>query len=440
MATFLQNSVSRVDQAVNAVFSGAFPNGSGVIFNTGDQTIGGDKTFSDNLVSRGGFDASGNVSGRFSPHNDGLVNLGETGKRFGTIYSSGVSGSNAYFDGNLTVGGVLTANIDLSSSDLNSITATGTGFFQNLRVTGTSVFGGVNTFSGNSNFSGTNNYFGTQNFDGPVSFSNITIAESGIVVSGSSSLGIISSSGITVTGLSRQIGNATLSGTLNHTGAFLNSGSFNQYGNLGVVGNLYLTGTSNIYGSSVTISSNTLFTTGTNVSDRFRVIQPVDVTGDVGVTGSLKVSSSLNVVGDFTIGGSLNLGGATINGSTNFSGNVGFTAATGVERISFNGFIRPKIIAQGLGTQSITSYNQLNDYWSAGTVQRFAIANGVWITNYTGLIGEMGLFLTGSTASASANDGLPIGTYGRPALLVNVGVSNGSGVWHPLGISNYSSI
>ncbi len=63
-----------------------------------------------------------------------------------------------------------------------------------------------------------------------------------------------------------------------------------------------------------------------------------------------------------------------------------------------------------------------------------AIGSGKWITSYTGRIAEIGLLLTGSSNSINDNNDLPLGTFGKVFQLVNVGVSNGSGVWYPLGI------
>jgi autotransporter-associated beta strand protein len=472
----LTNTSTRVDQAVSAVHSGLFPNGTGIVYSAGAQTISGVKTFGGGLISRAGFDASGNVSGKLSPHNDGLVDLGAESNRFGTLYATGITGTNAVFGGDVTVVGTLNANLNIGATGLASISVTGTGFFQNARVTGATVLGGATTISGNIGSSGNNTFAGTNTFQNTTSFQDPVFFEDSLTASGVSTIRGATTfhSSVAITGGTlTHNGTASLTGTFTHTGNFYQGGPTSLTGNLSVNGNSTFTGNVTVANGTTIIRSATNFTTGTSASDRLTINQNVDQTGDYNLTGSLRVSSNIFVTGTANVDGVLSvsstgyfegvrvtgtthsngtntltgnnalLGNTFITGNETHSGNATFNNDTG-NLIQFNGFIRPKIIASGLGSATVnTSYDGIGDFWAGQAPDALTIssATGRWITQYTGVIGEMGLFLTGSTA-AGGNNGLPVGTasfpvYGRPLLLINVGTTLGtprSGVWFPLGV------
>lgn len=465
MAVFsLTNSSQRIDQAVNSVHSGLFPNGSGFVYQSGNQTINGTKTFSGNLIARSGFNASGNVSGRFSPYNDGLVDLGATGNRFGMVHATGFSGTNGYFGGNVTVIGTLNANLNIGVTGLTSITATGTGFFQNIRVTGTSVLGGAATISGNIGSSGNNTFAGTNAFQNITTFQNSVFFEGVSTTSGASNIRGAATfhSSVSITGgtLSHS-GSANMTGTLSHSGNLFQNGQSSLTGDLFVNGNTSLTGNLTVINGVTSIRSATNFTTGSSSSDRLTINQNVDQTGDYNLTGSLRVSSNIFITGNETLKGSLtvdntgyfsglsnrgNLTGSGVNvltgnnsllgsnflsGTNRVSGDLTIVAATG-NVTKFDGYFRPFIVAQGIGVNNITTGAMLTFWTAAGNAA--APGTGVWQTTYTGRIGEMGLLMTGSSTSIAFNNNLPLGTYGKSYILINAGVKSGSGVWTPLGV------
>ena len=85
----LNNTAQRIDQAVNAVHSGSFVNGTGVVYTGGNQTIAGNKTFVGNTVI-GNFSTTG-VSGNFIPASSGDTNIGSSAKPFATGFVSVVN-------------------------------------------------------------------------------------------------------------------------------------------------------------------------------------------------------------------------------------------------------------------------------------------------------------------------------------------------------------
>jgi len=464
----LTNTATRVDQAVSAVHSGLFPNGTGIVYSAGAQTISGTKTFSGGLISRAGFDASGNVSGRFSPHNDGLVDLGATSNRFGTLYATGITGTNAVFGGNVTVVGTLNANLNIGATGLASITVTGTGFFQNARVTGATILGGATTISGNIGSSGNNTFAGTNTFQNTGTFQNSVFFESAVTTSGASTVRGATTfhSSVSITGGTfTHSGLASLTGTFTHTGNFFQGGPTSLTGDLSVNGNSTFTGNVTVANGTTIIRSATTLTTGASPSDRLTINQNVDHTGVYNLTGTLNVSANVFITGNETVGGVLtvdNTGyfkGVRVTGTTNFSGtntltgnnallgntfitgnethsgNVTFNNNTG-QLVQFNGYVRPRIVAQGIGTMNVSNLTVAN-FWTGTNPNAFPTALGVaaTVTAYTGMLGEMGLLLTGASASKDNNNDLPLGTYGRVFQLVNIGVFNGSGIWYPLGIN-----
>jgi hypothetical protein len=461
----LTNTATRVDQAVSAVHSGLFPNGTGIVYSAGAQTVSGAKTFSGNLISRAGFDASGNVSGKLSPHNDGLVDLGAASNRFGTLYATGITGTDAVFGGSVTVVGTLNANLNIGATGLASITVTGTGFFQNARVTGATVLGGATTISGNIGSSGTNTFSGPNTFQNTGTFQNSVFFESGVTTSGVSTVRGAATfhSSVAITGGAlTHNGTASLTGTLSHTGDFFQGGPTSLTGNLSVNGNSTFTGNVTVANGTTTIRSSTNFTTGASEGDRLTINQNVDHTGDYNLTGSLRVSSNIFVTGTANVDGVLSVSstgyfeGVRVTGATNFSGtntltgnnallgntfitgnethsgNVTFNNNTG-QLVQFNGYVRPRVVAQGFGTADVGTLTETS-FWGAGTSVPTALGRAVTLTVYTGSIGEVGLWITGSSDTVAKNNDYPLGTYGRVFQLINVGTFSGSGVWYPLGI------
>lgn len=460
----LTNTATRVDQAVSAVHSGLFPNGSGIVYQSGNQTIAGAKTFSGNLVSRAGFDASGNVSGRFSPHNDGLVDLGAASNRFGTLYATEITGTNAVFGGNVTVNGTLNANLNIGATGLASITVTGTGFFQNIRATGATILGGATTISGNIGSSGNNTFAGTNTFQNTTSFQDPVFFEDSLTVSGVSTIRGAATfhSNVSITGGTlTHNGTASLTGTLTHTGTFYQGGPSSLTGDLFVNGNSTFTGNLTVANGVTTIRSSTVLTAGSSLSDRLTINQNVDQNGDYNLTGNLRVSYNIEATGTVGIDGVLSvsstgyfegirssgilyssgtntltgnnslLGNTFITGNETHSGNATFNNDTG-QLVQFNGYVRPKIIAQGFGTASVATLNMAS-FWT-GTSAPTSLGRNVTLTAYTGIIGEKGLWLTGASNTVANNNSFPLGTYGRVFEMVNVGTYNGSGLWYPLGI------
>lgn len=461
----LTNSSQRIDQAVNAIHSGFFPTNSGFVYATGAQTISGVKTFAAPLISRAGFDASGNVSGQFSPHNDGLVNIGSTGSRFGMVFGTGFSGTNAYFGGNVTILGSLSANLNIGVTGLNTISVTGTGAFQNITVTGTTVLGGTATISGNIGSSGNNTFAGTNTFQNTTSFQDPVFFEDNFTSSGTSTIRGATTlhSSLTITGgVLSHSGTANLTGILSHTGDFYQGGPTSLTGNLFVNGNSSFTGNVTVANGTTTIRSSTIFTTGASPSDRLAIInQNVDQTGDYNLSGSLRVSNNIQVTGTASVDGVLTVtstgyfegirnsgdfystgtntltganslrGSTNISGSTRISGDLTIVAATG-NVTKFDGYFQPYVIAQGIGVNNVTTGAMLT-FWTAAA-NAPALGTGIWQTQYSGRIGEIGIFMTGSSTSIAFNNNLPIGTYGKSYLMVNAGTKNGSGVWTPIGV------
>ena len=190
--------------------------------------------------------------------------------------------------------------------------------------------------------------------------------------------------------------------------------------------------------------------------------QNIDHTGVYNLTGVLNVSSNAFVTGSITVRGGLtvqstgyfdgvrvtgsiysegnnaltgvnNLHGTTyVSGTTRVSGDLTIVAATG-NVTKFDGYFRPYIVAQGFGINNVTSL-VIGSFWTATKANATAPGTGIWLTPYSGRLGEMGLFMTGASNSVLNNNNLPLGTYGKVFQLVNVGVNGGSGVWYPIGL------
>lgn len=458
MAVFsLTNSAQRIDQAVNAVHSGSFVNGTGVVYSQGDQTISGAKTFNGNLIARAGADFSGNISGELSPHNDNLTNLGAANKRFQTGYIAEITGTNAVFGGNVTILGTLSANLDVGVTGISVLSVTQTGYIQNLRVTGQSTFGGQITASGGIVSHGQNSFTGTSVF-GAASFSNVSIFESGISVTGASTFqNTATFVGEITAGAVSQDGEFNSTGAFTHTGALYQGGNSFFTGDVGINGDLSVTGDATIIGTN-TVRAASFFTTGNNANDRFRIQQNIDITGDWNQTGSARISNGLNVLaaganvtGGLTVRGTGNLDGAFITGDVQINGTSTLTGTTSLRgnanisgsiRISgdltivgttgntmrIDRYFRPFVVASGIGSSRVDTLTAAS-FWTT-TRGAASPGTGIWLTQYVGTPGEIGVFLTGSNSvTAIHNMNLPVGTYGRAFFLVNAGSTNGSGVW-----------
>lgn len=454
----LTNSSARVDQAVSAVHSGLFVNGTGVVYTGGSQSINGNKTFNNNLVAAGNFSATG-VSGDLLPATSGASNFGSVARPFNTGYFGHVSSNSGNF--NVLTVGTLNANLNIGATGISNLSVTGTGYIQDIRNSGNSLFDGTvtlnaaitstgnNTWSGQNSFAATN-FKSAAVFESTASFANVVTFSNGI-----------SSGPITGTSF-YQTGNSTMSGSLTHSGSLSQVGNSTFVGNFGINGTALFTGSVGITGGNVTIRAATLLTTGSSASDRLGIVQNIDHTGDLNTTGSIRISSTLSVTGNQTNLGTLTVrntgyfdgarvsgtsvlnGASTITGtnsiqgtnyvagSTRVTGNFEVANTTG-DVVSFGSYFRPHVVASGIGVSSVTTLTIAN-FFANGTAVVPAIGSGKWITSYTGRIAEIGLLLTGSSNSINDNNDLPLGTFGKVFQLVNVGVSNGSGVWYPLGI------
>jgi len=454
----LTNSATRVDQAVSAVHSGLFVNGTGVVYTGGSQSINGNKTFNNNLVAAGNFSATG-VSGDFLPSASGASNFGSVARPFNTGYFGHVSSNSGNF--NVLTVGTLNANLNIGATGISNLSVTGTGYIQNIRNSGNSLFDGTVTLNaaitstGNNTWSGQNNFAAT-NFKSPVFF------ESTSTTSGAANFpGGISSGPITGATF-YQTGSSTMSGSLTHSGTISQIGNSTFIGNIGVNGTSLFTGSVGITGGNVTIRAATLLTTGSSPSDRLGIVQNIDHSGNLNTSGHIYISQTLNVTGNQTNLGVLSVantgyfngvrttGTSVLNGLTTITGTnsiqgtnyvAGSTRVTGNfevanttgDVVSFDSYFRPYIVASGIGTSRVDNLTIAN-FFANGTAIAPAIGTGKWVTTYTGRIGEIGLLLTGSSNSINDNNDLPLGTFGKVFQLVNVGTNRGYGIWYPLGI------
>jgi len=278
MATYvLQNSAQQIDQAVTAAYSGLVLGGTGLVRNTGTQTISGIKTFADQIVFSSGAILGNptelNAVRTLVPTGNASVDLGSSSNRFKTGWFSGISGSVGVFQ-NLTVLGTLNATVvpplTLDGSTGNNVTLSGTTNLNNANFSGNINSAGLNTFSGNSIFNGTITATGNKTFSGDFS----------------------------QTGNSSFFGNFAQSGTLFSTGTWNHTGNFNQ------------TGVSAFLGSVSINSSNAAFNFSGNNSN-------FNITSNLGVNGVVNITGDCNITGaQHTIAGrSRFLNGITLSGN-----------------------------------------------------------------------------------------------------------------------------
>jgi hypothetical protein len=312
MATYvLQNSAQQIDQAVTAAYSGLVLGGTGLVRNTGTQTISGVKTFADQIVFSSGAILGNptelNAVKTIIPTGNANVDLGSASNRFKTGWFSGISGSVGVFQ-NLTVLGTLNATIvpasTLDNSTGNNVTLSGTTNLNNANFSGNINSAGTTTFSGNLNVTGNSVFNGTITATGNKTFSG----------------------DFSQTGNSSFFGAFTQSGTLFSTGTWNHTGNFNQ------------TGVSAFLGSVSINSPNAAFNFSGDNSN-FNVISNLGVNGVVNITGSCNVSGAQHAIagniihtGSFNhsgatilIGGTRNTGDFSVVGNSSFSGGVVFT-------------------------------------------------------------------------------------------------------------------
>lgn len=445
----LTNSTARVDQAVSAVFSGILPNGTGLVYSAGNQTITGAKTFAGNLIAAGNLSATG-VSGDFLPSISGGSNVGSVARPFNTGNFKEVCATIGTF-GTIDAS-VINGNLNLSTTGLNNLTSTGTAYLQNIRVSGTTFLNGAVSVTGNINSSGTN-LWGGQNTFVSSNFRGATFFEAATITSGVATFANVVLSG-PLTGTSiYQVGSATLSGALSHSGSLSQVGNSTFVGNIGINGSTIFTGSVGVTGGSVTVRASTLFTTGNSASDRFGINQNVDVTGDANITGTVKISAALNVTGNQTNLGTLTVrntgyfnslsvsntvaaSGSALTGNNSISGTNSIKGSTTLsDTVIVDTYLGMKVVASGRGTNNVNATGatplSLSNFWINGN----AIGGtGIWRTAYVGRMGEAVILLTGSTTSTLFNNNMSLGTCGRAIQLVYAGTTNGSGDWTPLGV------
>lgn len=454
----LTNSSARVDQAVSAVHSGLFVNGTGVVYTGGSQSINGNKTFNNNLVAAGNFSATG-VSGDLLPALSGSSSIGSPARPFNTGHFGYVSSNSGSFD-SLTVG-TLNANLDIGATGISVLSVGGTGYIQNIRNSGNSLFDGTVTLNAAVTSTGNNTWSGQNSF-AATNFKSAVIFESATTTSGAANfVGGISSGPITGTTF-YQIGSSTMSGSLGHSGSLSQVGNSTFVGNVGVNGTTLLTGSVGVTGGNVTIRAATLLTIGSSMSDRLGIVQSIDHTGDLNTSGHIRISQTLSVTGNQTNLGTLTVnntgyfngvrttGASSLNGtntitgtnsiqgvnyvvgSTRVSGDLVIANTTG-NNVQFNSYHRPYIVASGFGTTNVASLT-IASFWTGTGPSPTPIGQTMTLTSYTGEIGEVGLWLTGASNTIVNNNAMPIGIFGKAFQLINVGVHNGSGIWYPLGV------
>jgi hypothetical protein len=316
MATYvLQNSAQQIDQAVTAAYSGLVLGGTGLARTTGDQTIGGVKTFTNQAVFSSGAILGAptqlNAIQTALPTGNVSVDLGSQSNRFKTGWFSGVSGFNGVFQ-NVTVLGTLNATIPastLNNSTGNNVTLSGTTNLNSANFSGDISSAGTNTFSGSLNVTGNSIFNGTITATGNKTFSG----------------------NFSQTGNSSFFGSFTQSGSLFSTGGWNHTGTFNQTGDASFKGNVSINATS----AAFNFSGN---------SAKFNIISDFGVSGVTNITGSCSITGAQHAIaGDIIHTGSFNHSGSTVLigetrntgsfaviGNSLFSGNAVFTGSAAI--------------------------------------------------------------------------------------------------------------
>lgn len=295
MATYvLQNSAQQIDQAVGAAYSGLILGGTGLVRNTGDQTISGVKTFVNQAIFSSGVILGSpsqlNAIQTAIPTGDAAVDLGGASNRFKTGWFQSLTGSDAVFQ-NVTVVGALNATIpasNLNNSTGNNVTLSGTTNLNAANFSGNINSAGANTFSGNLNVSGNSVLNGTITATGAKTFS----------------------------GALSQSGNSNFFGALGHTGTLISTGTWNHTGAFNQTGDFSSSG-------NVSINSTNASFTFSGSNSRFNVLSSFGVSGTANITGSCNITGSQHsIAGNIVHTGAFNHSGATaLIGETRNTGN-----------------------------------------------------------------------------------------------------------------------
>lgn len=420
MATYvLQNSASQIDAAVTAAYSGLVLGGTGLARTTGDQTISGVKTFSNQAVFSSGLISSGptqisNIQ-TITPSGNAVVDLGGASNRFKTGWFSGVTGTTAVFQ-NLTVLSSLSATIPASTLD----NSTG----NNVTLSGTTNLNAAN-FSGNINSAGTNTFSGNLNVSGNSVFNGTITATGAKTFSGSLS----------------QSGNANFFGALGHSGTFVSTGAWNHTGAFNQTGDISFRG-------NVSINSPSAAFTFSGNSSKFNVISDFGVSGVTNITGSCNITGAAHAIagniihtGSFNhsgntvlIGETRNTGDFAVVGNSSFSGRA--TAASGIS-VSGNASAPALVLNHNLVTSpsggaieygsngafyltneisGAPNRTLLNPVYSYVSPQQFFVGNaGTGVTSL--LLGSTGIYLNTGTYHINYNTRLTKGSTARAIWL-----------------------
>jgi hypothetical protein len=395
MATYvLQNSAQQIDQAVGAAYSGLIVGGTGLVRNTGDQTISGVKTFVNQAVFSSGVILGSpsqlNAIQTAIPTGDAAVDLGGASNRFKTGWFQSLTGSNAVFQ-NVTVVGTLNATIP--ASNLNNSTGS------NVTLSGTTNLNAAN-FSGNINSAGTNTFSGNLNVSGN-SVLNGTITATGAK---------------TFSGAFSQSGNSNFFGALGHTGTLISTGTWNHTGAFNQTGDFSSSGNVSIN------STNASFTFSGNNS-RFNVLSSFGVSGTANITGSCNVTGSQHsIAGNIVHTGAFNHSGATILiGETRNTGNfavVGDSSFSGNLTCTGRSVMLSGVSASGTSSAPAFLLRQnLTTVPSGGAIE----------------YGNNSAFFISSEATGAPNRALLNPTYSiiAPSNSVTLNLAN-TGVFYPI--------
>lgn len=427
MATYvLQNSAQQIDAAVTAAYSGLVLGGTGLARTTGNQTISGVKTFSNQAVFSSGLISNGptqisNIQ-TITPSGNAVVDLGGASARFKTGWFSGVTGTTAVFQ-NLTVLGSLSATIPAST--LNNSTG------NNVTLSGTTNLNAAN-FSGNINSAGTNTFSGNLNVSGNSVFNGTITATGAKTFSGSLS----------------QSGNANFFGALAHSGTLVSTGAWNHTGAFNQTGDISFRG-------SVSINSPSAAFTFSGNSSKFNVISDFGVSGVTNITGSCNITGAAHAIagniihtGSFNhsgntvlIGETRNTGDFAVVGNSSFSGRA--TAASGIS-VSGNASAPALVLNHNLVTSpsgGAIEYGSngafyltneisgapnralLNPVYSYVSPQQFFVGNaGTGVTSL--LLGSTGIYLNTGTYHINYNTRLTKGPNSRAIWLGITGNQN----------------
>ena len=441
MATYvLQNSASQIDAAVTAAYSGLVLGGTGLARTTGDQTIGGVKTFSNQAVFSSGLISSGptqisNIQ-TITPSGNAVVDLGGASNRFKTGWFSGVTGTTAVFQ-NLTVLGSLSATIPASTLDNstgNNVTLSGTTNLNAANFSGNINSAGTNTFSGNLNVSGNSVFNGAVTATGAKTFSG-SLSQSG----DANFFGAFGHSGTLVstgawnhTGAFNQTGDASFRGSVSinsPSAAFTfsgNSSKFNVISDFGVSGVTNITGSCNITGAAHAIAGNIIHTGSFNHSGATVLIGETRNTGNFAVIGNSSFSGDSSFTGRATFNSGIDASGNSSAPALVLNRNLVTSPSGGAIEYSSNGTFHLTNEISGAPNRTL-----LNPVYSYVSPQQFFVGNaGTGVTSL--LLGSTGIYLNTGTYHINYNTRL---TKGGTARAIWLGITgNASNFTQRLGL------